>query len=152
MANWNDDLVRDRWALESEFVQTRRALHQRPELSLAEHETAALVTSRLRALGLQPRSGVGGTGVIADLEGDRPGPTLLLRADMDALPLEEIVGRSYGSQVPGIMHACGHDAHTSSLLGVARLLCARRGLIGGRIRFVSARRRSGAGRPRHDQR
>ena len=135
MAVWDDDLVRDRWALEREFVQTRRALHQRPELSLAEHKTAALVISRLRALGLQPRSRVGETGVIADLEGDRPGPTLLLRADMDALPIDEIAGRSYGSQVRGVMHACGHDAHTSSLLGVARLLCARRDLISGRIRL-----------------
>jgi amidohydrolase len=131
-----DDLARDRLAIDNELVQTRRALHRHPELSFAEHETAALVAAQLRSLGLEPRTGIGGTGVIADLDGRRPGPTLLLRADMDALPLDEVAGRSHGSLIAGVMHACGHDAHTSALLGAARLLCARRARLAGRVRFL----------------
>lgn len=131
-----DELSCDRSSIEEELVQTRRSLHRRPELSFAEHQTAAFVATQLRRLGLDPRCGVGGTGVVADLEGARPGPTLLLRADMDALPIDEIAGRIYGSEVPGVMHACGHDAHTSALLGAAQLLCARRAMFAGRIRFL----------------
>ena len=96
-----EQLVRDRAALEPELVAIRRALHEQPELAFAEHRTAELVADRLRTLGLEPQTGVGGTGVIADIDGARSGPTLLLRADMDALPLEETPGRSYGSRVPG---------------------------------------------------
>jgi len=131
-----DDLARDRLAMDDELVQTRRAVHRHPELSFAEHETAALVAARLRTLGLDPRDGIGGTGVIADLEGGCRGPTLLLRADMDALPVDEVAGRPHGSSVPGVMHACGHDAHVSALLGVARLLCRRRARLAGRVRFL----------------
>jgi len=131
-----EQLVGDRVALEPELVATRRALHQQPELAFAEHRTAELVADRLRQIGLEPRTGVGGTGVIVDIGGGRPGPTLLLRADMDALPLEEKPGRSYGSQVSGRMHACGHDAHTSALLGVASLLAPRADSLAGRVRLL----------------
>jgi amidohydrolase len=115
----NDDIVCERAALEPELIETRRALHRQPELAFAEHQTARLVADRLQAMGYEPRIGVGRTGVIADLEGGMSGSTLLIRADMDALPVSELPGRSYGSQATGRMHACGHDAHTSALLGVA---------------------------------
>jgi amidohydrolase len=131
-----DDIGRDRAALDPELIDTRRALHGRPELAFAEHQTAGLVTHRLRAMGYEPRIGVGRTGVIADLEGPTPGPTLLIRADMDALPVDELPGRSYGSQIAGRMHACGHDAHTSALLGVAALLKPRREQLVGRVRLL----------------
>ncbi len=131
-----EQLVRDRAALEPELVATRRALHEQPELAFAEHRTAKLVADRLGTLGLEPQTGVGGTGVIADIDGARSGPTLLLRADMDALPLEETPGRSYGSRVSGRMHACGHDAHTSALLGVASLLAPYARLLAGRVRLL----------------
>jgi amidohydrolase len=132
----SDDIGRDRAALEPQLIETRRVLHRRPELAFAEHETAALVSERLRALGYEPRTGVGRTGIVADLEGARSGPTLLIRADMDALALDEVPGRSYGSQVAGRMHACGHDAHTSALLGVAALLRSRREQLAGRVRLL----------------
>lgn len=131
-----EQIVADRVALEPGLVATRRRLHERPELAFAEHETAKLVAGGLRELGLDPRTGVGGTGVVADLAGAAPGPTLLLRADMDALPLEEVGGRSYGSAVQGRMHACGHDAHTSALLGSAELLVARKESLAGRVRLL----------------
>jgi amidohydrolase len=131
-----EQLVRDRAALEPELVATRRALHEQPELAFAEHRTAELVADRLGTLGLEPQTGVGGTGVIADIDGARSGPTLLLRADMDALPLEETPGRSYGSRVPGRMHACGHDAHTSALLGAASLLAPYARSLAGRVRLL----------------
>jgi amidohydrolase len=132
----HDDLEADRAALEAELIETRRTLHRHPELAFAEHRTAELVADRLRAIGYEPRVGVGGTGVIADLDGGRPGPTLLIRADMDALPLDEVPGRSYGSQTPGRMHACGHDAHTSALLGVAAVLARRPEQLAGRVRLL----------------
>jgi amidohydrolase len=131
-----DDIGRDRAALEPELIETRRALHRHPELAFAEHQTAGVVTNRLRAMGYKPCVGVGRTGVIADLEGGTAGPTLLIRADMDALPLDELPGRTYGSQVAGRMHACGHDAHASALLGVAALLKPRRELLTGRVRLL----------------
>jgi amidohydrolase len=131
-----EQLVRDRAALEPELVATRRALHEQPEIAFAEYRTAELVADRLRTLGLEPQTGVGGTGVIADIDGARSGPTLLLRADMDALPLEETPGRSYGSRVPGRMHACGHDAHTSALLGAASLLGPYARSLAGRVRLL----------------
>ena len=102
------------------LVATRRDLHRHPELAFEERRTAGLVADRLRALELSPREGVGRTGVTAD-RGD--GPRLMLRADMDALPLTEGTGAPYASEVPGRMHACGHDGHVAMGLAVAGRLC-----------------------------
>jgi len=104
------------------IVETRHHLHRNPELSEHEEQTAALVAARLREMGLQPRTGVGGHGVVADLVGGRPGKTIALRADMDALPIQEETGLPYASANAGVMHACGHDGHTAMLLAVAEIL------------------------------
>ena len=130
------DLLDAARAIRGEIVADRRAIHQQPELAYQETETAALVAQRLRDLGLSVRTGVGQTGVVGLLEGSRPGKTVLLRADMDALPIEEVSDAPYASRNPGVMHACGHDGHTAMLLGVARLLAERREAIAGKIKFM----------------
>ena len=117
-------------------VADRRTIHQQPELAFQEHRTAALVATRLEELGLEVRTGVAETGVIGLLRGGRPGRTVLLRADMDALPIQEESDAPYASQAPGVMHACGHDAHTAMLLGAARLLTARREQLPGDVKFM----------------
>lgn len=117
-------------------VADRRDIHLHPELGYEEKRTAALVAARLRDLGLSVRTGVGGTGVVGILRGGKPGKTVLLRADMDALPIQEENQTDYASQNPGVMHACGHDAHTSILLGVARLLADRRADIPGTVKLM----------------
>jgi amidohydrolase len=105
-----------------EMVTVRRDLHQHPETAFEEVRTAGVVAERLRALGLEPRTGVAKTGVLATIRGGRRGRTVLLRADMDALPIQEENDTPYRSQVAGKMHACGHDCHTSILLAVAKQL------------------------------
>src|SRR5947209_3378964 len=111
-----------------ELIATRRQLHREPELSEQESATAALVAARLREIdGVEAiRGGVGGTGVTASIRGAGSGRTLLLRADIDALPIQEATGAPYASTRDGVMHACGHDGHTAILLGVARVLAAQR--------------------------
>src|SRR5499427_7004970 len=121
-------------AIADSVVADRRAIHRRPELAFQEHETAALVESRLRALGIPMRTGVAGTGIIGLIEGARPGRTVLLRADMDALPIQEESASPYVSTNPGVMHACGHDAHTAILVGAARLLQERRSELSGTVK------------------
>jgi amidohydrolase len=116
-----------------EMVATRRDLHAHPELAFEEHRTSGLVAEKLKALGLEPRTGVGKTGVVATVKGARGGKTVLLRADMDALPIQEENGVPYRSQTPGKMHACGHDCHTSILLGVARRLTRERDALRGGV-------------------
>jgi len=111
----SDDIV-------SELVAVRRDLHQHPETAFEEVRTSGIVADRLRSLGLDVRTGVAKTGVLATVRGARPGKTVLLRADMDALPVQEENETPYRSQVTGKMHACGHDCHTSILLGVAKQL------------------------------
>jgi hippurate hydrolase len=118
-----------------EVVNLRRTIHQNPELALEEHETAQLVKETLAPLGLDIRTGVYETGLVATLEGGRPGPTVLLRADMDALPIHEETGLAFASENEGVMHACGHDVHTSSLLGVAKILAEHRDQVHGHVRF-----------------
>jgi amidohydrolase len=120
----------------TKLIEIRRTLHRHPELSHNESRTAALVAAKLEAIGLTVRSNIGGHGVIADIVGDKPGPTLLYRADMDALPIQETAGRSYGSQNPGVMHACGHDVHTTIGLGVASRLSNRRAELHGCVRML----------------
>ena len=113
--------------LAKSLVAWRRHLHGRPELGFEEHETAAFVAARLRALGLSVTTGVARTGVVAVLPAAQAGrKAVLLRADMDALPIQEVEGREYGSQIPGRMHACGHDGHMTMLLGAATLLVEER--------------------------
>lgn len=120
----------------AELIRTRRHLHAHPELAFAEVATAALAARRCRELGMAVRTGVGGTGVLADLDSGRPGPTVLVRADMDALPIqEEADARPYRSTVPGVMHACGHDGHVAVALAVGRVLAALRESWAGRVRF-----------------
>ena len=105
-----------------QLVAVRRDLHAHPELAFEEVRTSALVAERLRGFGLDVRTGVGKTGVLATVKGGKPGKTVLLRADMDALPIQEENAVPYRSQNDGKMHACGHDCHTSILLGVSRRL------------------------------
>jgi len=118
-----------------EVVAFRRELHRHPELSGEEQETARRVAEWLNDLGLDVRTGIYGTGVVATLHGAEPGPTLLLRADMDALPIQEDTGLDFASETDGVMHACGHDLHTSSLLGTAQILVDHRDEIRGQVRF-----------------
>ncbi|MBI5834631.1 MAG: amidohydrolase [Armatimonadetes bacterium] len=118
-------------------VTLRRDFHQHPELGCEEHRTAGIVARRLTELGLTPRTGVGGTGVTAVIEGQAgPGPTLLLRADMDALAVTEEADVPFASVYPGKMHACGHDGHTAILLGVAECLCAHTARLRGRVKLA----------------
>src|SRR5690606_20038845 len=103
-------------------VANRRHLHQNPELSFEEYETSAFVKAELDSLGI-PYIPMADTGVVAHIKGERPSDRVIaLRADMDALPIVEVPGREYGSKRAGVMHACGHDVHTSSLLGTANIL------------------------------
>ena len=119
-----------------QLVAWRRDLHRHPELAFQEHRTAGLVAGSLAQLGLEVQTGVGQTGVVGILEGARPGPTVLLRFDMDALPINEETGLTYKSEVAGKMHACGHDAHTAIGLGVATLLASRQDDLPGRVKFM----------------
>jgi amidohydrolase len=123
-------------SISDEIVETRRGIHRWPELAYKEEKTAALVASRLSELGVHVQTGVGGTGVVGLIEGSRPGKTVLLRADMDALPIDEVSDASYCSQNQGVMHACGHDGHTAMLLGAARLLAERRKELNGSVKLM----------------
>ena len=126
-------LLADARALLPSIVELRRRLHRTPEVGLHLPATQAVVLEELRALGLEPRLGVATTSVTAVIEGARPGPTILLRADMDGLPLTEETGLEFASERPGAMHACGHDTHMAMLLGAARLLAARRDQLAGHV-------------------
>ena len=118
------------------FTQSlRRDFHMHPELGFREIRTGGIVAKELEALGLEVTKGVGRTGIVGLLEGSKPGPTLLLRFDMDALPIVEETGAEYASQNSGVMHACGHDGHTAIGLTVARMLHARRDQLAGTIKF-----------------
>lgn len=123
-------------ALEAEMIARRRDFHRHPELGFQEIRTAGIVANELNALGLEVRAGVGRTGVVGLLEGDRPGPTILLRFDMDALPIHEANQTDYVSQTPNVMHACGHDGHTAIGLAVAKMLTPMRKDIAGTLKFV----------------
>ena len=123
-------------ALAEEIVAQRRDFHRHPELGFQEHRTAGVVADAMNGLGLKVRTGVAETGVIALLEGKRPSPTILLRFDMDALPIQEETGASYTSTVDGVMHACGHDGHTAIGMAVAKLLHSYRQDLPGAIKFV----------------
>jgi amidohydrolase len=122
--------------LTPELVALRNKLHQHPELAFEEHETAKAVTDFLKRLKIPSRGGLGKTGVVAVLEGGKPGPTIGIRADMDALPIHEQTGLAFASKVPGKMHACGHDVHTVIALGVAAVLSELKGELKGKVKFI----------------
>ncbi len=119
-----------------ELIETRRDLHMHPEIAFNEVRTAGIAAERLRSLGYEVRTGVAKTGVVGVLRGASDGPTVLVRADMDCLPVEEANDLPFRSQNPGLMHACGHDGHTSIALTVARLLADRRDRLAGCVKFV----------------
>jgi amidohydrolase len=120
-----------------EYTQShRRDFHSHPELGFHEARTAGIVAGELNSLGLEVHTGIAETGVVAVMQGSRPGPVILVRADMDALPIHEETGASYTSQNPGVMHACGHDGHTAILLTVARILNGHRQELSGTVKFV----------------
>lgn len=131
-------------AIESKVVAWRRDIHQHPELGNREERTAKLVADHLKGLGLEVRTGVAHTGVIAVLKGGKPGPTVALRADMDALPVTEevdlpfksTVKATYLGQEVGVMHACGHDNHVAILMGVAEILAGVRQELAGTVKFI----------------
>jgi amidohydrolase len=131
-------------ALEAKVVAWRRDIHQHPELSNREERTAKLVADHLKGLGIEVRTGVAHTGVVGVLKGGKPGPTVALRADMDALPVTEevdlpfksTVKATYLGQEVGVMHACGHDNHVAILMGVAELLAGVRQELAGTVKFI----------------
>ena len=122
--------------VEKEVVALRRDIHQQPELGNREFRTGALVRDRLREMGLEVRHPVAKTGVVAVLRGGQPGPVVALRADLDALPLEDRNDVAYRSRVPGVKHACGHDAHTAMLVGAARVLSGLKARLPGTVVFL----------------
>jgi len=123
-------------AIAPHLIEIRRDLHAHPELGFEEVRTAGVVAAELARLGIPHRTGVGRTGVVGTITGGRPGPTLAIRADMDALPIQEQTGLPFASTVPGKMHACGHDIHTSTLLGVAAVLQGMAPSLSGTVRLL----------------
>ena len=131
-------------AVEPELLEWRRYLHQHPELSNRETETAKYVTERLKSFGLEPKTGVARTGVVAILKGGKPGPVVALRTDMDGLPVREEVdvpfaskaSSKYEGQDVGVMHACGHDAHMAIMLATARVLTKLQDRLPGTVKFI----------------
>ena len=122
--------------LYSEMVETRRYFHMNPELSFQEVHTPQKIAEYLQALGISVRTGVGGRGVVGTIYGGKPGKTVALRADFDALPISDQKDVPYKSLVPGVMHACGHDAHTASLLAVAKVLQEYRHELPGNVVLI----------------
>ncbi len=130
------DFMAEAKAMRAELIERRRDFHRHPELAFEELRTAGIVADELGQLGLEVQTGVGKTGVVGILEGAGDGPTLLYRADMDALPIEEESSADYASSESGKMHACGHDGHTAIALGIAKLLSNHRRRLNGRVKFV----------------
>ena len=130
--NYSDLIVKKSNLIEQKVINWRHDFHQNPELGNRETRTAAIVAKHLQSLGFDVKTNVAYTGVIGILKGDKPGPVIALRADMDALPVEEVNDLPYASKVKttyngketGVMHACGHDGHTAILMGVAEVLAS----------------------------
>ena len=122
-------------ALEEYMVTMRRHFHQHPEKSMEERETTAFIMARLNEMGI-PHRKLNPSGVVAEIPGGRPGKTVALRADMDALTIQEETGLPFASKAEGLMHACGHDLHMAGLLGAARLLWQERQSLGGNVRLI----------------
>lgn len=132
-----DPLLSRAQTMRDALVAVRRDIHRHPELAFQEQRTAERGLTWFRGLGLDVQTNIAGTpGLIATLDTGRPGPTLLLRADMDALPITEETGAEYASETSGVMHACGHDAHVACVLGAASLLSEHRQALRGRLKFL----------------
>ncbi len=147
MNNWEDlkaAIDNEASKIESSVIEWRRDFHQHPELSNQEFRTAGIVATHLKSLGFEVQTQVAKTGVVGILKGGKPGPVVALRADMDALPVtEELdlpfaskVKTTYNGQEVGVMHACGHDVHTSMLMGVAQILAKMKESLPGTIKFI----------------
>src|SRR5688500_12367182 len=132
----SEHLLDQAQALGPRIVALRRAIHAEPELGLETPQTLAKVRAELADLPLEWREGASCTGAVATLKGANPGPAVLLRGDMDALPMPEETGLDFASKIPGRMHACGHDTHTAMLAGAARMLATRRDELAGEVRFM----------------
>lgn len=143
-ADLRDQVAAGAEKVEDKVIAWRRDIHEHPELGNREQRTAALVAKYLKSLGLEVTTGVAHTGVVAILKGGKPGPVVALRADMDALPVTEPVGlpfaskvrTTYNEQETGVMHACGHDAHTAILMGAAEVLAGMRDELPGAVKFI----------------
>src|SRR6266571_8320638 len=130
------DLLNEARGIEPEIIKTRREIHQQPELAYKEEATAKMVAEKLETLEIQVKRKVGGTGVLGILTGSKSGRVVALRADMDALPLEEMADVPFKSKIKGVMHACGHDTHVAMLLGAAKLLAAHKDDLHGAVKFL----------------
>jgi amidohydrolase len=131
--------------IEPALIEIRRDIHAHPELGFEEVRTAGVVARELERLGISHQTGVGKTGVVGLIKGGRPGPVLAIRADMDALPIQETSGLPFASTKPGLMHACGHDIHTTTLLGVAAVLKELAPQLAGTVKLVFQPAEEGVG-------
>ncbi len=132
----DEDFKTDVGPLRQQLIDWRRDFHRHPELGFQEHRSANLIADRLHALGYQVKTGIATTGVVGLLEGKQPGSVVMARFDMDALPIAEENKVDYASQDPGVMHACGHDAHMAIGLGVATLMAQRRDEVAGTLKLA----------------
>ena len=130
------------------IIKWRRDFHQYPELGFKEFRTSNIINEYLISFGMSPKTGIGETGITADIKFGE-GPTIALRADMDALPMQETSGLSFASKNDGVMHACGHDGHMAMLLGAAKILSQMNNQLSGTIRFIFQPAEEGGGGARH---
>jgi len=143
-AQMDSNILKDIASIEEQVIDWRHDFHQNPELSNREFKTAEKIAKHLKSLGLEVKTGIAHTGVVAVLEGEKPGRTVALRADIDALPVTERNDLPFKSEVrteflgteTGVMHACGHDTHTAILMGVAEVLTKNKHLINGNVKFI----------------
>lgn len=143
-AQMDSNILKDIASIEEQVIDWRHNFHQNPELSNREFKTAEKIAKHLKSLGLEVKTGIAHTGVVAVLEGEKPGRTVALRADIDALPVTERNDLPFKSEVrteflgteTGVMHACGHDTHTAILMGVAEVLTKNKHLINGNVKFI----------------
>ncbi len=132
----NDEIAAAASEIEAQLIEARRWFHQHPELSNREEQTGAEIARRLEAMGYEVQTGVAHNGVVAVLEGDLPGPVVAWRSDIDALPIDERVDVPYRSTKAGVMHACGHDVHTTVGLGAAEVLMKLKNRLHGTVKFI----------------
>ena len=143
-SNYSELIAKSAEKMEQKVIAWRHDIHQHPELGNREFRTAELIAKHLQSLGIEVKSKVGVTGVVGILKGDKPGPVIALRADMDALPVEEIndlpfaskVKTTYNGRETSVMHACGHDAHVAILMGVAEILAGMKKDLKGTVKFI----------------